>query len=178
MRATLRSNLFNPSTGRAQRRGASTGAKRLALGSHQFNALCLCVKTVSILKAPKIFNQKTPENPGRTQNRMSRQFQILIECGLGMVNGLILLTLYVAQADCVSMGFVKPAISGWAEIACIIGLVAVLLLMLFFRRNTDQSANRVTLIMILTLWNQMCLIALLVSLIPMSSHGSILPPVS
>jgi hypothetical protein len=38
----------------------------LALGSHQFNALCLCVKTVSILKAPKIFNQKTPENPGRT----------------------------------------------------------------------------------------------------------------
>ena len=66
MRATLRSNLFNPSTGRAQRSGASTGAKRLALGSHQFNALCLCVKTVSILKAPKIFNQKTPENPGRT----------------------------------------------------------------------------------------------------------------
>jgi len=72
MRATLRSNLFNPSTGRAQRSGASTGAKRLALGSHQFNALCLCVKTVSILKAPKIFNQKTPENPGRTHNCMPR----------------------------------------------------------------------------------------------------------
>jgi len=65
--ATLPTNLSNASTGRAQRSGASTGAKRLDLCSRQFTALWLCCKTVSILKALKTSNQKTPDNPGRTQ---------------------------------------------------------------------------------------------------------------
>jgi hypothetical protein len=64
--ATLPTNLFNLSTGRAQRSGASTGAKRSALGSPQFTGLSLCIKTVSILKALKTpikNHREIPEEP-------------------------------------------------------------------------------------------------------------------
>jgi hypothetical protein len=64
--ATGRTNLINPSAGRAQRSGASTGAKRWALCPRQFAALWLGLKTASILKALKNSNQKTPEKSGRT----------------------------------------------------------------------------------------------------------------
>jgi hypothetical protein len=65
--ATSPTNLSNASTGRAQRSGASTGAKRLVLGPPQFTALWLGLKTASLLKALKNSNQKTPENTGRTE---------------------------------------------------------------------------------------------------------------
>jgi len=104
------------------------------------------------------------------QNSMSRLLRIVVESALGIVNGLIALTLYVAHANCVSIGFVRPGISEWAEIACLIGIVVVLLLMIFLR-NSKQLFSRWILILIVTLWNQTCLIAVLVSLMPMSSHG-------
>jgi len=52
----LPTNLSNASTGRAQRSGARTGAKRLALCPRQFAALWLGVTTASILKALKNSN--------------------------------------------------------------------------------------------------------------------------
>jgi hypothetical protein len=100
---------------------------------------------------------------------MRRSMQILVEIAMGIVNGLMLLALYVADADCSLMGFDKPGIGVFAEIAFLIGIIAFALLIIV-RRNIENILSRWILIVIVTFWNQTCLIVFLVSLIPFHSR--------
>lgn len=102
-------------------------------------------------------------------NEMGPQMQVAAKIGVGIVNGLILLALYVANANCSFMGFNKPAIGVFAEIGCLIGLVALAFL-LIAKSKSDYFLNRWILIVLVTFWNQMCLIMFLASLIPFYSH--------
>ena len=88
---------------------------------------------------------------------------------LWIVNALLLVTVYVADANCSLMGYVLPAISGLAEAGVIMGVI-VLIAVAVVWRGPERFTSRLVMQVLITLWNQACLLALLVSMIPFYTH--------
>jgi hypothetical protein len=103
--------------------------------------------------------------------------QMRVKIGLSCVNGLMALALYVAHAHCAYLGIVKPAVSVLAEMCLSAGIITFSILV-FSKRAGEDPVSYSIWMLIVTLWNQTCMLALLVSLIPFYSYspGIRLPP--
>ncbi len=98
-------------------------------------------------------------------NEEGRGMLRMVETVASAVNLLLAFTFYVANANHSTSGFAKTGLGFLAEIAFLVGL-AGLGLLIVGRRKIKSNLARLMLIMVVTIWNQACLIAFLTSLIP------------
>ena len=98
----------------------------------------------------------------------SRHRRAALGIAIWIVNGLIAVAFYVAEADCAYMGIgkLKPAVSSAAEVGFIIGAFCLIFFSFLWHRE-GSSVKRWMWMVVITLWNQACLVAFLVTLIPL-----------
>jgi hypothetical protein len=90
--------------------------------------------------------------------------EIKLKIGAGLVNAALSLALYIGDANCRLNGLNTPAVGVLAEIGCLIGVVAVAAILTLKRKTEDPLCYWMS-IVLLTLWNQACLIAFLATLV-------------
>ena len=98
-------------------------------------------------------------------NRGSRIVRVVVEVAALAVNAAIILSFYVAEQMAAHSGVAKNNFGVFSERAFWIGVVALIIAVLS-RAKLKGFVVRSLTIGIITLWNQTCLVAFLVSLIP------------
>jgi hypothetical protein len=97
-------------------------------------------------------------------NEPGRRIQMSLELSICAMNTFMLLGLYVANANYSTFGFAKTGFGVMAEGGFAAGLVAVLILLI--GRSFQSFFTRWMLLILVTLWNQVCVLLFLISLIP------------
>lgn len=90
---------------------------------------------------------------------------LLVEISAGAVNLLLILAFYVANANFSTAGFAKTGFGVFAEMAFVAGLIGLCVLIVT-RGKIRSKLSRYLLILVVTAWNQACLVAFLASIIP------------
>lgn len=98
-------------------------------------------------------------------NEISRRLAVAIEVAAVAVNGVLLLALYVAEANQSHSRFLKTGFGFCAQVLFLAGFLA-LVVVLALRWKIKSFAVRWAFIVVLTLWNQACLAAFLASTMP------------
>jgi len=102
-------------------------------------------------------------------NDMGKTMRLFLIICFGVVNGAMALVAYVAQANFATSGSRLSLFGVGAEAGLILGLAALLALPAGSRRLGNSGVTWIVFILV-TLWNQTCLTAFIVSTIPFRLH--------
>ncbi|SRR5258706_12443059 len=98
-----------------------------------------------------------------------RAVQAILESGICIINGLLSLALYVADANHSTSGVARTGFGVLAEVGFAIGLAAVVVVVI--ARKIFESFNvRWRFLVLSTFWNQICVLMFLASAIPFRLH--------
>jgi len=95
---------------------------------------------------------------------MQQALKWLLPFGICFVNGFLAFCFYVASTIFDYSHILKTNLTVLSQVGFVIGLVAVLAALVFANKMVDLT--RIVLLTLLTLFNQACIIAFLVSLLP------------
>lgn len=98
-------------------------------------------------------------------NEMGRGIRTAVKVGICVINALMLLGIYIANANYSTLGFTKTGFGILTEIGFGLGLVAVATF-LIIGRFLQPFYTQWMLFVLVTLWNQVCILMFLISLIP------------
>ena len=98
-------------------------------------------------------------------NKNRYSLALLVKIGLCVVNGALAIAFYVANANYSTSGIAKTGFGTLAEYGYLAGLI-IFMLLVIVRSVINKSIHHQIILIIVTAWNQTCLIAFLASTVP------------